>query len=88
MPDKFFLEDTQRKSLRSIIAREMLVNTLIHREFTSPHIAKFVIERDQMYVENANRAAGEGVIHQIIWSLILKIRLSHLFLEISVIQIS
>lgn len=62
MPDKFFLEDTQRKSLRSIIAREMLVNTLIHREFTSPHIAKFVIERDQMYVENANRAAGEGVI--------------------------
>lgn len=62
LPDKFFLEDDQRKSLRSIIAREMLVNTLIHREFTSPYIAKFVIEKDQMYVENANRAMGEGVI--------------------------
>lgn len=60
--DKFFLEDDQRKSLRSIIAREMLVNTLIHREFTSPYIAKFVIEKERMYVENANRAIGEGVI--------------------------
>lgn len=52
----------QRKSLRNIIAREMLVNTLIHWEFTSPYIAKFVIEKERMYVENANRAIGEGVI--------------------------
>lgn len=62
LPDKFFLEDDQRKNLRNIIAREMLVNTLIHREFTSPYIAKFVIEKERMYVENANRAIGEGVI--------------------------
>lgn len=62
LPDKFFLEDDQRKSLRDIIAREMLVNTLIHREMTSSFRAKFVIEKDKMYVENANRAAGEGVI--------------------------
>lgn len=60
--DKFFLEDDQRKSLRNIIAREMLVNTLIHREMTSSFRAKFVIEKDKMYVENANRAVGEGVI--------------------------
>lgn len=62
LPDKFFLEDDQRKSLRNIIAREMLVNTLIHREFTSSYIAKFVIEKDRMYVENANRAVGDGAI--------------------------
>lgn len=62
LPDKFFLEDDQRKSLRDIIAREMLVNTLIHRELTSSFRAKFVIEKDKMYVENANRAVGEGVI--------------------------
>lgn len=62
LPDKFFLEDDQRKSLRDIIAREMLVNTLIHREMTSSFRAKFVIEKDKMYVENANRATGEGVI--------------------------
>ena len=29
---------------------------LAHREFTSSFYAKFVIERDRMYVENANRA--------------------------------
>lgn len=34
----------------------------MHREFTSSYTAKFVIEKDQMYVENANRAAKEGFI--------------------------
>lgn len=61
LPDKFYLEEDQRKSLRNIIAREMLVNTLIHREFTSSYTAKFVIENDRMYVENANRAIGTGI---------------------------
>lgn len=56
-PDKFFLEDDQRKSLRNIITREMIANTLIHREYISSFQAKFVIEKDQMYVENANRSA-------------------------------
>ena len=56
LPDKFYLEDDIRISLRNKIAREMLVNTLMHREFTSTYIAKFVIESDRMYTENANRA--------------------------------
>jgi len=62
LPDKFYLEGDKRVSLRAIIAREMLVNTLIHREFTSTYIAKFVIEKDKMYTENANRAVSEDVI--------------------------
>lgn len=62
LPDKFFLEDTYRKSLRNTIIREMIGNTLIHREFTSSYIAKFVIEKNRMYVENANRAIKEGII--------------------------
>lgn len=62
LPDKFFLEDDQRKSLRNIIAREMIANTLIHREYTSPYQAKFVIETEKMYVENANRAAQDALI--------------------------
>lgn len=37
LPDKFFLEDDQRKSLRNIITREMIANTLIHREYTSSY---------------------------------------------------
>ena len=60
--DKFFLDGERRISLRNVIAREMLVNTLIHREMTSTFIAKFVIEKDRMYVENANRAVKDGLI--------------------------
>ena len=56
LSDKFYLEQDQRKSLRNIITREMIANTLIHREYTSSYQAKFVIERNRMYVENANRA--------------------------------
>ena len=62
LPDKFFLEDTINKSLRNTIVREMVSNTLMHREFTSSYTAKFVIEKERMYVENANRAASAGFI--------------------------
>ena len=40
----------------------MLVNTLMHREYSSAYQAKFVIEQDRMYVENANRARFNGSI--------------------------
>lgn len=62
LPDKFFLENAVNISLRNIIAREMLGNILMHREFSSTYTAKFVIERDRMYVENASRAARTGEI--------------------------
>lgn len=62
LPDKFFLEDTINKSLRNTILREMVSNVLMHREFSSSYTAKFVIEKERMYVENANRATGEGYI--------------------------
>ena len=60
LPDKFYVEDAERKSLRNIIVREMISNTLMHREFSSAFQAKFVIEKDKMYVENANRAKHNG----------------------------
>lgn len=62
LPDKFFLEDENRISLRNILTREMVSNTLMHREFTSSYAAKFVIQKQRMYTENANRAMGEGLI--------------------------
>ena len=60
--DKFYLEHGSRMSLRGIIAREILVNTLMHREFTSSRIAQFIIESDKMTVTNANRAERSGII--------------------------
>ena len=61
LPDRFYLERDQRKSLRNIITREMIANTLIHREYTSTYQAKFVIEKSRMYIENANRAFQDAV---------------------------
>lgn len=60
--DKFFLDDDQRRSIRNIMIREMIANTLIHREYTSSYQAKFVIESERMYVENANRSVQNGII--------------------------
>ena len=60
--DKFYLEKDARISLRNAIAREILVNTLMHREYTSSYIAKFVIEKNHMTISNANRAEGYGLL--------------------------
>lgn len=62
LPDKFFLENDKNRNLRNTILREMISNVLMHREFSSSYTAKFVIEREKMYVENANRSASEGCI--------------------------
>lgn len=56
------MEEENRVSLRNILVREMVSNTLMHREFTSTYAAKFVIQQEKMYVENANRAAKGGSI--------------------------
>ncbi|MBR3071202.1 MAG: winged helix-turn-helix transcriptional regulator [Fibrobacter sp.] len=45
-----------------VLVREMISNTLMHREFTSSFQAKFIIERNRMFVENANRAPAQKTI--------------------------
>ena len=61
--DKFYLEKDISVNLRGIIVREMLVNTLMHREYTSSFYSKFVIEKERMYTENANRAIDGKLIN-------------------------
>ena len=62
LPDPFYLENEQRISLRGVICREMVSNILIHKEFSSSYPAKFVIENNRIYTENANRASWSGEI--------------------------
>jgi ATP-dependent DNA helicase RecG len=50
--DRFHLIDGQSVSLRSKIARELVSNTLVHREYTSAYPAKIIIERDRIVTEN------------------------------------
>jgi ATP-dependent DNA helicase RecG len=60
--DPFYLEGTQRVSIRSYILREVVSNLLIHREFSNPFPAKFVIDREKFYTENSNRPHNAGII--------------------------
>ncbi|PIB29292.1 hypothetical protein BFP77_06385 [Maribacter sp. 4U21] len=64
LSDPFFLEGTQRRSLRGIIFREIIVN----REYTHALPATFIIYRDRVETENANNPHGEGVISPIDFS--------------------
>lgn len=63
LPDKFYEEhDAQRKSIRSVIFHEVIVNLLGHREFTNPFPAKFIIEANNVRTENWNKPHGFGII--------------------------
>ena len=53
---------SNRYSVRSVIAREIISNLLVHREFASAFPAKLIIEKDKIYTENWNRAQRFGKI--------------------------
>lgn len=59
-PDRFYLEGGINVSPRDIVVRELIVNCLIHREFTSPFPAKVIIDSEGIRTENASRSLFEG----------------------------
>ncbi|MCL2045174.1 MAG: putative DNA binding domain-containing protein [Oscillospiraceae bacterium] len=61
--DRFFLVDNQRVSVRSWIARELISNILVHREYSKGFMAKIVVEKDRIYAENWNRSNRYGHIN-------------------------
>jgi len=60
--DLFVLDGIQSVSARDAILREIISNSLAHRDFSNGFIAKMVIERDRILVENGNRAHGNGAL--------------------------
>ena len=58
--DRFFIEDGRSVSPRDIIVREIISNTLIHREYSSPFPAKVVISDDEILIENGSKAIFDG----------------------------
>ncbi len=63
LSDPFVLEGIYRVSARNKVLREIFSNFLAHRDYSSGYVAKFVIEKNQMYTENANRANGYGALN-------------------------
>ena len=58
--DRFFLIDNRASSVRDKIAREVIVNTLAHREYSSAFPAKLIITPSELYTENWNKSATFG----------------------------
>ncbi len=58
--DPFVLEGMQSVSARDTILREIISNSLAHRDYSSGYVAKMVIERERIFAENGNRTHGYG----------------------------
>lgn len=62
LSDPFVQEGIHSISARDHILREIFSNSLAHRDYSSGYVAKFVIEKDRLYTENANRSHGHGAL--------------------------
>lgn len=61
--DLFVLDGIQSVSARDAILREIISDSLAHRDYSSHYIARMVIEKDKIVVENGNRAHGMGILN-------------------------
>lgn len=62
MQDRFFLDKGRAISPRDVIVRELISNTLIHREYISPYPARILISDKSIATDNGSRPAFEGPI--------------------------
>ena len=60
LPDPFYLEGIERRSLRDNIFREVASNMLIHREYASGATSRLVIEYGRVVTDNPSRPHGFG----------------------------
>jgi len=59
-PDSFYMEGIQSVSIRGKIAREIVSNSLAHREYDTTIPARIIIEQDRIYADNWNRSLTFG----------------------------
>ncbi|MDR1572597.1 MAG: putative DNA binding domain-containing protein, partial [Clostridiales Family XIII bacterium] len=58
--DRFFLIDSLNVSVRDHIAKEIVSNILVHREFSGTFPARIIVEKDRILAENWNRSLQPG----------------------------
>ena len=58
--DRFFLIDNLNVSVRDHIAKELVSNILVHREFSNTFPARIVVEKGRLVAENWNRSLHPG----------------------------
>jgi ATP-dependent DNA helicase RecG len=62
LPDPFYLEGIERRSLRDHIFREVAYNMLIHREYASGATSRLIIEYGRVVTDNPSRPHGFGLL--------------------------
>jgi ATP-dependent DNA helicase RecG len=62
LPDKFYIENDQRKDLREFIFREIIGNIIVHREYTSQKSSDFIIYKDKVEATNPNKVVFRGIL--------------------------
>ncbi len=62
LADPFYLEGTNRISIRDAIFREVASNILIHREYRNAFPAKLIIEHGLVRTENSSNPHGFGIL--------------------------
>ncbi|MDD6002621.1 MAG: putative DNA binding domain-containing protein [Bacteroidales bacterium] len=63
LPEQPYIEGIQRFSLRDMILREVVLNLIIHREYSSSYPASFTIYRNSIVSENWNIPFAYGLIN-------------------------
>ena len=62
LPDPFYLEGIERRSLRDHIFREVAPNMLIHREYAAGAVSRLIIEYGRVVTDNPSRPHGFGTL--------------------------
>lgn len=61
--DRFALDENARRiSPRNIMAREMVINTIMHRDIKDGHTSRIIIYKDKIVCENPNTFATMGIL--------------------------
>lgn len=56
----FYLKKDKRIELRNVLFREIVVNMLVHREYSNPFVSKIEILKQRIVIENANKPVHPG----------------------------
>lgn len=62
LSEKFLIKGTERVNARNILFRELIVNMLVHREFSNTFVSTVSIYSEKIEVTNANKPINPGII--------------------------
>ncbi|WP_415579074.1 Fic family protein [Lactiplantibacillus plajomi] len=59
----FYIRKDKRIELRDVLFREIIVNMLVHREYSNPFVSRVQITKNEINFKNANKPVHPGKLH-------------------------